>query len=171
MTWNARVDQKLFAGLSKVNAGLLLLYSALRLGEIVVKGKLHYFGANFPTIWFLLEMALFLVPAFMFLSPKVAANRGRMFAAAAMAIAAGAFYRVDTYLTFYRPVGWTAQGTPYEAGWQYFPSLGETIVTVGMAAVGVAIFIAVSRLFPVVVVADRAHSNLGSGKVQAAASR
>jgi Ni/Fe-hydrogenase subunit HybB-like protein len=171
MTWNVKLDQGLFAKLSKVNAGLLFLFSVLRLGEIVLHGKLKFFGPNFPTVWFVLEMALFLVPAFMFLSPKVAANRGKLFAAAAIAIAAGAFYRVDTYLTFYRPVGWTAQGTPYEAGWQYFPSLGETIVTIGMASVGIAIFVAVSRLFPVVVVADRAHSNLGSGKVQAAASR
>jgi Ni/Fe-hydrogenase subunit HybB-like protein len=171
LTWNAKLDQGLFAKLSKVNAGLLFLYAVLRVGEIALTGKLKYLGLNFPTVWFLFEMALFLVPAFMFLSAKVAANRGQLFGAAAMAIAAGAFYRVDTYLTFYRPAGWNAEGAAYEAGWQYFPSLGETLITVGMAAVGVAIFIAVSRLFPVVVVADRAHSNLGSGKVPAAASR
>jgi len=171
MSWGAKLDQQLFAKLSKVNAGLLFLYTVLRVGEIVVKGKLHFLGANFPTVWFFLEMALFLVPAFMFLSPKVAADRGRLFAAATLAIAAGAFYRVDTYLTFYRPSGWTPLGTPYDAGWNYFPSIGETVVTIGMAAVGVAVFVLVSRLFPVVVVADRAHSNPGGGKVQAAAGR
>jgi Ni/Fe-hydrogenase subunit HybB-like protein len=169
--WNARQDQKLFAGLSKANAALLVLYSVLRLGEIVVNGKLRYLGLNGPTAWFVLEMALFLVPAAMFFSPKVQANRGRLFGAALLAVAAGAVYRVDTYLTMYRPVGWTAAGEPHAAGWNYFPSLGETLVTVGMAAVGVAVFVLVSRLFPVVVVEDRAHSNLGDGKVNAAASR
>ena len=184
MTWKAKADQQLFVKLSKVNAGLLFLYSALRIGELFVGKytigvggadvaipKYQFLGFNFPTAWFIFEMALFLVPAFMFLSPKVAANRGKLFAAAALSIAAGAFYRVDTYLTFYRPVGWTTEGTAYPASWQYMPSLGETIVTVGMAAGGIAIFILVSRLFPVVVVEDRAHSNIGSGKVQAAAHR
>jgi Ni/Fe-hydrogenase subunit HybB-like protein len=171
LVWNARQDQKLFAGLSKANAALLVLYSVLRLGEIVVNGKLRYLGLNGPTAWFVLEMALFLVPAAMFFSPKVQANRGRLFGAALLAVAAGAVYRVDTYLTMYRPVGWTAAGEPHAAGWNYFPSLGETLVTVGMAAVGVAVFVLVSRLFPVVVVEDRAHSNLGDGKVNAAASR
>jgi len=180
LTWGAKVDQKLFASLSKVNGGLLFLYAALRLGEIVIGkytigvngvdvqvSKLAFLGFNFPTIWFLFEMALFLVPAFMFMSSKVAANRGQLFGAALMAVAAGAFYRVDTYLTFYRPVGWKPDGSAWEAGWQYFPSLGETIVTIGMAAVGMAIFVLVSRLFPVVVVEDRAHSNVGSGPAAA----
>jgi Ni/Fe-hydrogenase subunit HybB-like protein len=169
MTWSAKRDQALFASLSKVNAGLLFLFAVLRLGEIVLHGKLRYLGLNIPTAWFVFEMALFLVPAFMFLSSKVAQDRGQLFGAALLAVAAGSVYRVDTYLTMYRPVGWTAQGTPYQAGWNYFPSIGETVVTVGMAAVGIAVFVLVSRLFPVVVVEDRAHSNLGSG--QAAASR
>ena len=169
MSWSAKRDQALFASLSKVNAGLLFLFAVLRLGEIVVHGKLRFLGFNGPTAWFVFEMVLFLVPAFMFLSSKVAQNRGQLFGAALLAVAAGSFYRVDTYLTMYRPVGWTPQGTPYEAGWNYFPSIGETVVTIGMAAVGIAVFVLVSRLFPVVVVEDRAHSNLGSG--HAAASR
>jgi Ni/Fe-hydrogenase subunit HybB-like protein len=123
---------------------------------------------NNPTFWFLLEIALFAAPMVMFLSPAVGSNRGKLFGAAALAVAAGAAYRVNTYLTMYRPVGWTSDGKPYEAGWNYFPSLGESLVTVGMAAVGIAIFIVVSRLFPVVVVEDRAHSNIAGGQ---AASR
>jgi Ni/Fe-hydrogenase subunit HybB-like protein len=170
LTWNAKQDQKLFAEMSKVNAALLFLYAVIRVGDIAWHGKLRYLGVNFPTFLFLVEMGLFLAPAFMFVSKKVQANRGRLFAAALLAIAAGSAYRVDTYLTMYRPVGWTSAGAPYAAGWSYFPSLGETIVTIGMAAVGIAIFIFVSRLFPVVVVEDRAHSNLGSGQVKAAAS-
>ena len=79
---------------------------------------------------------------------------------------------MDTYLSVYRPAGFDATGKAIPSGWQYFPSLGETIVTVGMAAVGVAIFIVVSRLFPVVVVEERSkHSKLESGAMKAAASR
>jgi Ni/Fe-hydrogenase subunit HybB-like protein len=165
--WNAKLDQKLFAEMSKVNAGLLALYLVLRIGEVVVHGKLRYLGANFATALFLFELALFAAPAIMFMSPKVGANRGKLFGAALLAIAAGSFYRVDTYLTMYRPAGWT-DGVANAAGWNYFPSVGETVITVGMAAVGMAIFIYISRKFPVVVVDDSKSSNLGSGNVRAA---
>jgi Ni/Fe-hydrogenase subunit HybB-like protein len=170
LAWNAKQDQKLFAEMSKVNAGLLFLYAALRLGEVVVHGKLRYLGMNFPTALFVIELALFLTPAIMFLSPGVQANRGRLFGGALLALLAGAAYRVDTYMTMYRPVGWT-DGVANPSGWDYWPSMGELSVTIGMAAVGIAVFVFVSRKFPVVVVEDRAHSHVASGPVNAAASR
>jgi Ni/Fe-hydrogenase subunit HybB-like protein len=152
LAWNAKLDQPLFARMSKVNAGLLLAYVVLRVGDIVIAGKLKFLGADFFTALFLAEIALFLVPGLMFLSPKVQANRGRLFGAALLALWAGAAYRVDTYLSVYRP----------GAGWNYFPSIGETVITVGMAAVGVAVFIFVSRTFPVVVVAGHGASTVPS---------
>jgi Ni/Fe-hydrogenase subunit HybB-like protein len=170
VAWKAKLDQSLFAEMSKVNAGFLILYLVLRIGEVMVHGKLRHLGANFATFLFLFELALFAVPAVMFLSPRVAANRGKLFGAALLTLAGGACYRVDTYLTMYRPAGWT-DGVANVAGWNYFPSLGEITVTVGMAAFGVALFIFVSRLFPVVVVDDASPpSNLGRGDARAASS-
>jgi Ni/Fe-hydrogenase subunit HybB-like protein len=172
LSWNAKADQKLLAEMSRVNAGLLLFYALLRVGDLAIHGKLRYLGANFPTVLLLVELALFVVPAVMFLSPKIGASRGRLFGGALLALAAGAAYRVDAYMTMYRPAGWT-DGVANPAGWDYWPSMGEMVVTIGMAAVGIAIFIVISRLFPVVVVQDVAtkHSNLGSGPVKAVASR
>ncbi len=161
LTWKAKHDQRLFAEMSKVNAGLLLLYVVLRLGDIAIHGKLAYLGFNGYTLLFVVEMTLFLVPAFMFFSPKVQRNKGRLFGAALLTVAAGATYRVDTYLSVYRPA----------PGWDYFPSFGEIIVTIGMAAIGMAIFIFISRMFPVVVVEARDHSHAGSGRVLTAGSR
>jgi Ni/Fe-hydrogenase subunit HybB-like protein len=159
MTWNAKLDQKLFADMSKVNAGLLLFYVVLRVGDIAVTGKLQHLGLDFFTALFVFELALFLAPAVMFLMPSVQANRGKTFGAALLALAAGSFYRVDTYLSVYRPA----------PGWNYWPSLGETVVTVGMAAIGIAIFVFVSRKFPVVVVADvRAPTHVAGGAKVAA---
>ncbi len=169
--WNARSDQRLLARMSKVNAGVLLLYLALRLGDLAWAGKLRFLGANAFTALFLLEVALFLAPALMFLAPGVQRNRGRLFGAGLLALAAGAVYRVDTYLVVYRPAGFT-DGVPNAAGWSYFPSLGETIVTVGMAAIGVAVFVLVSRKFPVVVPSDaRTPSAPDLGSARAASSR
>jgi Ni/Fe-hydrogenase subunit HybB-like protein len=148
LAWNAKLDQKLFASMSKVNAAFLLGYVVLRVGDIVVSGKLKYLRLDFYGFLFVAELALFLAPGLMFLSRKVQANRGRLFGAALLALWAGAAYRVDTYLSVYRPA----------PGFDYWPSLGETVVTVGMAAFGVAVFILVSRRFPVVVVEDHAHA-------------
>lgn len=159
--WNAKADQKLFTSMSKVNAGFLFFYLALRLGDLALHGKLRALGANFYTALFLFEILLFLAPAVMFLMPSVQANRGKTFGAALLALAAGAFYRVDTYLSVYRPA----------PGWDYFPSLGETTVTVGMAAIGIAVFIFVSRRFPVVVVEDRHDASTLAGGLKTAASR
>jgi Ni/Fe-hydrogenase subunit HybB-like protein len=161
--WNAKHDQQLFASMSKVNAGLLVAYLVLRLGDIALAGKLRFLGANWATFWFAVELALFAVPAVMFFLPRVQANRGRLFGAAMLALWAGAVYRVNAYMTMYRPAGWGPDGEALPAGWNYFPSLGETIVTVGMAAVGIAVFVLVSRLFPVVVVEDvRTHTPVGA---------
>jgi Ni/Fe-hydrogenase subunit HybB-like protein len=161
--WNAHHDQKLFATMSKVNAGLLVSYLVIRLGDIAIAGKLRYLGANWPTFFFAIEIALFAIPAVMFFLPSVAANRGRLFGAALLSLWAGAVYRVDTYMTVYRPAGWDANGVPVPAGWNYFPSLGEIFITLGMAAIGIAVFILISKLFPVVVVEDvRTHTPVGA---------
>jgi Ni/Fe-hydrogenase subunit HybB-like protein len=162
VSWNALHDQKLFASMSKVNAGLIFLYAALRVGDIAVHGKLRYLGWNGYTALFLFELALFLVTAFLFLSPRVQRNKGRLFGAALLGLAAGAVYRVDTYLGVYRP----------GPGWNYAPSIGEITVTVGMAAIGAAVFLFVSRLFPVVVIEEtRKHTHAGAGPHRAVAGR
>jgi Ni/Fe-hydrogenase subunit HybB-like protein len=161
VAWGAKHDQALFARMSKVNAALLLLYAVVRVADIAVKGKLRYLAvADFHLFFFVLELALFVVPAFLFLSPRVQRNKGRLFGAALLALAGGALYRVDTYLTAYNG----------GEGFQYMPSVGETVVTIGMAAVGMAVFIFVARLFPVVVL-DDVRENPNTGAVRAAASR
>lgn len=156
LAWNAEHDRALFARMSKVNAWLLVFYVALRLGDLAWAGKLRLLRPDFFGVLFLAEMVLFLVPAVMFLTPAVQRNRGHMLGAALLALAAGAVYRVDTYLTVYRPA----------PGWRYFPSLGELAVTIGMAAIGVVVFAVVCRLFPVVAVEEAQKREAPSAPVR-----
>ncbi len=146
--WNAESDGRLLARMSRINAWLIVAYLVLRVGDLALTGKLALVQADFFGALLVAELALFLVPALLLLSPQVLANRGRIFGAALLALAAGAAYRVDTYLTVYRPA----------PGWMYFPSVGETVVTVGMGAIGIAVFVVISKLFPVVAVKE------GSGR-------
>jgi Ni/Fe-hydrogenase subunit HybB-like protein len=143
-TWNAKHDGELLADMSRVNGGLLFLFVALRLGDIAVRGKLGFLATpDFHLFFFVLETALFLVPGLLLLSRRVERPRVRVLGAF-LTVLAGALWRVDAFLTC------------YNAGeaWHYWPSAGEISVTVGMAAIGVAVFIAISRLFPVVVVQE-----------------
>ena len=72
-----RLDTPLFADLSKVNGGLLFLFSVLRLGDIAVQGSSSTSSSpGDHVLFFFLEMALFLTPAFMFFSPRWEKNRG-----------------------------------------------------------------------------------------------
>jgi Ni/Fe-hydrogenase subunit HybB-like protein len=138
--------------MAKVNAGILLVYVVLRLGDVVLSGKLHHlFHMNGFTALFIIEMVLFLLPAILFLRPSVQRDSGKMFRAALLAVVAGATYRVDTYLSVYRPA----------PGWTYFPSLGEVVVTIGMAAIGIAVFVFLSRVFPVVEVEATSPAKAG----------
>ena len=143
-TWNAKQDHDILVDMCRVNGGLLVLFAALRFVDLLAAGKLGLLLVpDFHLIFFVLEMALFLLPAFAFLTKRVESHRVRV-AGAAMTLLAGALWRVDAFLTCYNG----------GESWSYWPSWGELSVTVGMAAVGVAVFIAVSRLLPVVVVQD-----------------
>ncbi len=152
LEWNAKQDPRLFARMTRLNGWILLAYVALRVGDLVWSGKLRFLRPDFFGFMLAFELLLFLVPAVLSLLPSVQRNRGRMLGAALLAGTAGAVYRVDTYLTVYRP----------GPGWDYFPSIGEMTVTVGMAAIGVAAFILVCRLFPVVVVEERTRPKLAA---------
>jgi Ni/Fe-hydrogenase subunit HybB-like protein len=161
LRWNAKLDGRLFARLSRMNSWLLAVYVAVRLGDVAWSGKLQHLKPDLYGFLFALEIALFVAPAVMFQLRSVQRNRGRMFGAALLAVTAGALYRVDTYLSVFRPA----------PGWDYFPSLGETVVTVGMAAIGIAVFIVISRLFPVVVVEEPAHRSVAAPRMRAVGGR
>jgi len=142
--WNAQQDREILVDMSRVNGLLLVFFAGVRLADIAVSGKLRLLAvSDFFLMFFVLEMALFLVPAFIFLTRRVESGRLRV-AAALMTVVAGALWRVDAFLTC------------YNAGesFHYWPSWGEIAVTVGMASLGVAVFIAVSRALPVVVVQE-----------------
>jgi Ni/Fe-hydrogenase subunit HybB-like protein len=149
--WSSRHDQRMLVDLSKVNGGLLFLFAVLRLGDVVVQGKLKALAVpDYHLFFFLLEMALFLGPAVLFFSGRVQQHRGRLVGTALASVLAGSLWRVDAFIVCYHPGD----------AWHYRPALGEIAVTVGMAAVGVAIFLFVSRLFPVVAVERQARAAL-----------
>jgi Ni/Fe-hydrogenase subunit HybB-like protein len=147
LIYGKRIDQPLLAKLGKVAAWLVVGYLVLRLGDLAwrfrdaeVVARWREMGhPGFYALFFLLELALFAGPLAILAVDRLRANRGHLFLAGAMLLAGGALYRFDTYLTSYQPT----------AGWVYFPSLTELLFSVGLGAIGVAVYVLFVKLFPI----------------------
>ena len=133
--------------LGGVGAWLVAGYLALRLGDLAwrfrdadVLARYREMGSQgFYGAFFLLELALFVAPLAILAVPRLRADRGRLFLAGFLLLAGGALYRFDTYLTSYQP----------SPGWVYFPSLTEMLMSAGLGAVGVAVYVLFVKLFPI----------------------
>ncbi len=84
-------------------------------------------------------MILFCLPFALVGTADARRNPARLFLGGVSIMLAGAFLRLNGYLI----------GFDTGPGWQYFPSIPELLVTMGMTAVAVLGFIVVTRLFPV----------------------
>jgi Ni/Fe-hydrogenase subunit HybB-like protein len=140
LMWRRRMDQALLARMAPVPVMLVLSFVALRLADLAWTGKVALLAAgDFYCVLFWIEIALFLVPALVLLVERWRLNRGVLFAAGCLLILAGALYRFDTYLVAYLPGN----------GWRYFPSLGELLFSACLAATGIAVYVLMVKLFPV----------------------
>jgi Ni/Fe-hydrogenase subunit HybB-like protein len=139
LIYKREMDQKLLAKMAPVPAMLAVSYLFIRLADLAYSHKLGYiFKFDFYSIMFLIEIALFAIPAVMMLRRKTAENRGKLFIAACLLILVGAMYRFDTYLIAYIPA----------PGWTYSPSLGELLFSACLACTGIAVYMVMVKLFP-----------------------
>ena len=140
LNYRRRMDQRLLGRMAPVPAMLVLSFIAIRLIDIAAQGKLGYIATfDFYSCLFLAEMGLFLAPALLMLRRSVRKNRGGLFLCGVLLVLAGAAYRFDTYLIAYRPT----------TGWVYFPSLGELLLSACLASTGIAVYLVMIKLFPI----------------------
>jgi len=134
------LDKPLLAGMAPIIVGLLGAFLAVRFGQLLLSGE---FGAIFTSgmlsLAFLVETALFVFPLVVLLNP---ANRNRaklLFIAALALLLAGAVWRMNAFLIGFQP----------GAGYSYFPSTQELLVTIGLIAFEVFAFIVIVKTFPI----------------------
>jgi Ni/Fe-hydrogenase subunit HybB-like protein/Fe-S-cluster-containing dehydrogenase component len=121
-------------------AVVLLLYAVLRTGDVLYRDQLiAILRLDGYSMLFLLEMALFTVPAVMLLVWRHRAGAVFLAAMGAFVIFAGALYRFSTYLIAFNP----------GAQWSYFPSLAEFAVTIGLVAAEILGYIVLVKKFPI----------------------
>lgn len=134
-------ETRMLGNLEQVAAWGSLLFVALRLGDVAVRGR---FGLVLtPDLYGILfwveNLLLCLVPFIGVLGRRPAFDPGRLFRGAMLVAVGGALYRLDTYLVAFDP----------GPGWRYFPSVPEILITVGLVAAEVAIYIALVKKFPI----------------------
>lgn len=126
--------------LAGIMAVLGLGFLALRLVDLLVRGQLATaFGGPLSGMFW--SETLLLATGSLILLPK--ANRGRtraLFVASSLLLAGGILYRLNVYL-----VGFT----PAVGPWHYFPSVKEIMVTVGIFALEVALYLVFVKTLPV----------------------
>ncbi|WP_454017028.1 Ni/Fe-hydrogenase cytochrome b subunit [Azospirillum sp. Marseille-Q6669] len=129
--------------LSKLSGLMLVvasLFVVLRFVDLIVRGQIGQIFGGPQSGWFVAEMAL-MISGLALLIPKANRNRSRaLFLAASLLLAAGILYRLNVYL-----IGFT----PAVGPWHYFPSVKEIMVTVGVFALEIALYLLFVKKLPV----------------------
>lgn len=133
-------EAPLLASIGKVTLWLTVAFLGIRFAVIIVNGN---FGLAFvpgrEAFLFWTENLLFAAAALLLATDAGRRSERSIFLAACALILGGAMYRLSSYLFVY-------QGT---RGWQYFPSVPELMITIGLVALHVLLFILFCKLLPV----------------------
>ncbi|MDP2794291.1 MAG: Ni/Fe-hydrogenase cytochrome b subunit [Sulfurisoma sp.] len=142
------IEMKLLTPLAKVMLGVVAAYVAVRLGDVIVRGVIgRSFQLSLEGLMFWIEMACFVAPFLIIGTENQRRNPARLFVAGILLILGGSFLRLNGFLI----------GYDTGAGFRYFPALPELLVTLGMFATEVLIYILVTRRFPVLPREGAAH--------------
>ena len=135
-------EMKILTPLTRITIFLLGLYLALKVGDMVVRGTYVYLlDGSAQTNAFLVEVVLgVIVPWLMLLAPKVRRSRQALFIACSMIVGGVLVNRINVFVVGYRP--------PISEA-NYFPAVGEILVTVGLIAALMFIYRAIVTYLPV----------------------
>jgi Ni/Fe-hydrogenase subunit HybB-like protein len=153
--FHRKPETKMLGSLSVAMVVVLFLYIVLRFADLLWRSRIGLiFTDGWHSFFFWLEIVLFLAPALMLLSSKMRTNPGSLFLAAMMMILAGGLYRFDTYLVGFNP----------GIGWSYFPAVPELLITIGLVAFEIMVYIVIVKRFPII--SGGAPATAGQGGMQ-----
>ncbi len=133
-------EVSLLAKLNKVIIGLLLVFLLVRFVVLLLQGKLGMiFSADFASLMFIVETLLFIVPLIILRSPVRRERGSQLLIAAVSLLMAGSLYRFDAFLLTFNP----------GPGFNYFPSVPEIIITLGVIAFEIMVYMVLVKILPV----------------------
>jgi Ni/Fe-hydrogenase subunit HybB-like protein len=133
-------ETRILGGLCGIMVWVQILFMVVRYGDVVWRGAWPLAFAGDVKAWFFWLEFLMGAAAVMLLLPQ--ANRAEprsIFLGASAMLLNGVLYRLNCYLIGYDPGN----------GWSYFPSAGEILVTVGIFAFEVLMYILLVKNLPV----------------------
>lgn len=134
------IEMHLLTPMAKVMLGIVAVYLVVRLADLIVRGAFGMaFELSLETVMFWFEMACFVVVFFVIGTEAQRRNPARLFIGGILLMLGGSLLRLNGFLIGYETGG----------GYQYFPSLPELMVTVGMFATEILGYIIITRRFPV----------------------
>jgi Ni/Fe-hydrogenase subunit HybB-like protein len=138
--------------MARIMLGMLAVFLIVRVGDLVVRGALgHAFSPSLEAFFFWLEMGFFAAPFLFVGTPGARRNPARLFLAGVSIMMGGILLRINGFLIGYDT------GLGVDHGWNYFPSIAEMLVTIGMFAIEVLGYIIITRRFPVLPRPEAAH--------------
>ncbi|MCP3670565.1 MAG: Ni/Fe-hydrogenase cytochrome b subunit [Gammaproteobacteria bacterium] len=140
VSFGRQPESSLLSGLSKAVIGLLSFFLLVRVVILLLQGKLGLiFAGDLGSLLFLFEMALFIIPLVILLSPARRSRGSQLLIAAVSMLFAGAMYRFNAFLITYDP----------GPGYSYFPSTPEIMITLSIIALELMIYLVLVKTLPV----------------------
>jgi len=119
---------------------LLLVYLVIRFADLIMRGQLGLaLAGDLNGTMFIIENILFVVPVIILASRANRNNPRLLFIAAMSMLLAGTIFRINTYLIGYDP----------GRGWSYFPSVSEIMITVGIFAFEIMVYLIFVKKLPI----------------------
>jgi Ni/Fe-hydrogenase subunit HybB-like protein len=131
-------ETAMIAEVGKVAAGIALFWSAFRVAEVAYRGELGALMGR-RGLFFILEVGLVLAGALILLSKERRERSSWQVRAAMLLLVGGALHRINTYLIAFTP-------GPHYA---YFPAVPELLMTFGIIATELLIYIYAVKTFPI----------------------
>lgn len=134
------LEMYLLGKLAKVMWWMLSAYLIVRFADLIVRGALGtVFDMNIKGFMFIVETILFIAPLMLLSKSANRKQPAKLFAAACFLILGGFILRINSFLV----------GYDTGAGWHYFPSVPEIMVSIGMIAFEILAYIVLVRYLPI----------------------
>jgi len=133
-----RRETAMLASLGAVAAYVTWFFVAFRLLDIALRGQLSAL-LSWYGLAVVVELALAAAGAAILLSAAKRRDPGQQVLAGLLLVVGGAVYRFNVYLVGFRP----------GSQWSYFPAVPELLITFGIVALEIALYVAAVKTFPI----------------------
>jgi Ni/Fe-hydrogenase subunit HybB-like protein len=134
------LETPLISKVSGVMAIATVVYLVIRFLDVIFRGALGLaFAGNLQGNMFLLENLLFVVPVVLMANPQRRNSLKWLFVGAVSLLLGGSLFRFDAFLVGFNP----------GPGWTYFPAFSELMITVGIVALELMLYLIFVKKLPV----------------------